>query len=257
MRILLVEDEVLAQDKIRSIVQKRFPTFTIVDVAQSIVEFKEALDDPDSFDLILCDIHLADGLSFQALKGRKITQPIIFITAYDEYALDSFDHFCLDYILKPIEEERLVQAFEKHQKLQNFNSQSFTDSAVFEKILANYEPKSYKKRFLTKIGNRFKFISVDDVAFFFAQEGMTYLVEIGSAQKYIVDHNLNELMDELLDPLKFYRINRSVIVHLESLIEMKPFTNGRLSLTLNVTKMEEAIVVAREKVTDFKNWINQ
>lgn len=254
--LLLVEDEPLAQARISSIIRKHRPDWVVADTVQSLDEFEKALQRLDEFDLILCDIHLADGLSFKAFQGKKITKPVIFITAYDEYALQSFDHNCIDYLLKPIQEERLVKAFEKVESMvQPQPLQGFSGEFV-EKFLKHYSPKNFKKRFLTKSGNRLSFIPVEDIAFFFAESGITFLVESGSSQKFIVDHSLNELEDELLDPNKFYRINRSVIINLDNLVEMKPYHNGRLVLSLNA-KSEEAIVVARERVNEFKSWINQ
>jgi DNA-binding LytR/AlgR family response regulator len=106
------------------------------------------------------------------------------------------------------------------------------------------------------MGSRLSFASVENVAFFYTEGGVTFLVESKSSQKYIVDHSLNDLESSLLDPQKFYRINRSIIINLDNLVEMKPYQNGRLVLSLNA-KSEEAIVVARERVNEFKSWINQ
>lgn len=113
MKVLLVEDEPIAQQKIERIIKTRIDHVEVIAKAQSITEFVEVLDSDLTIDLILCDIHLADSLSFKALEMREISIPIIFITAYDQYALNAFDHYCLDYILKPIGEERVVKAFQK------------------------------------------------------------------------------------------------------------------------------------------------
>ena len=254
--LLLVEDEPLAQARISSIVRKHRPDWVIVDTLQSIVEVEKALENQDEFDLILCDIHLADGLSFKAFQKKKINTPIIFITAYDEYALQSFDHNCIDYVLKPIQEERLILAFEKVESFSVDSPSSVISTEFVEKFLRHYSLKSYKKRFLTKSGSKLSFTSVEDIAFFYANEGITFLVESGTSNKFIIDHGLGELEIELLDPKKFYRINRSFIINLDNLIEMKPYPNGRLALSLNA-KCDEAIVVARERVNEFKSWINQ
>jgi DNA-binding LytR/AlgR family response regulator len=252
MNILLIEDEPLAQQRISSILAKHFPDWVIMDKAQSLKEFKHCLVTYPQIDLIFCDIHLADGLSFQAFETTKITTPIIFITAYDQYALQSFDHNCIDYVLKPIEEDRLVKACQKAigTPLKEISS-DFINS-----FLANYSQKSYKKRFLTRIGNRFSFVAVDQVSYFYSRDGITYLMEIESQQRQLIDHSLNELESNLLNPLKFYRVNRSIIINLESLQEIRPYHNGRLVLGMN-SKCEEAIIVARDRVNNFKNWINQ
>ena len=254
--LLLVEDEPLAQARISDIVRKYRPDWVIVDSIQSITELEQALQNQETFDLILCDIHLADGLSFKAFQRAKVKTPVIFITAYDAYALQSFDHNCIDYVLKPIQEERLIQAFEKVEALKQPEKTPQISPEFVETFLKHYSQKTFKKRFLTKSGSKLSFISVEDIAFFYADEGITFLVESGTSNKYIVDHSLNELESDLLDPNKFYRINRSFIINLDNLIEMKPYHNGRLALSLSA-KSDEAIVVARERVNEFKSWINQ
>lgn len=255
-RLLLVEDEPLAQARICSIIQLHRPEWVIAETVESTRELDQALKNQESFDLILCDIHLADGMSFMALQGKKIQIPIIFITAYDEYALQSFEHNCLDYVLKPIQEERLLRAIEKVESLSPKPNSSALPPDFVNMFLSQYAQKTYKKRFLVKSGSRLSFALVENVAFFYAEEGVTFLVESKSSQRYIVDHSLNDLESTLLDPQKFYRINRSMIINLDNLVEMKPYHNGRLVLSLNA-KSEEAIVVARERVNEFKSWINQ
>jgi two-component system, LytTR family, response regulator LytT len=252
MNVLLVEDEPLAQQRISSVLAKNFPDWKILDTAQSIKEFKNAWSSYPNIDLVLCDIHLADGLSFKAFEGKKIDVPVIFITAYDQYALQSFDHNCIDYVLKPIDENRLVRAC---QKAQQFKASPISPEFI-SGFLANYVQKSYKKRFLTKLGNRFSFVLADHVSYFYSEGGVTFLVENGSAQRQLIDYTLNELECELLDPMKYYRVNRSMIINLESLVEIKPYFNGRLVLSMN-SKSDDLIVVARERVNEFKNWINQ
>jgi two-component system, LytTR family, response regulator LytT len=254
--LLVVEDEPLAQTRISTIVRKHRPNWVIVDTVQSIVELEKTLESQELFDLILCDIHLADGLSFRAFQRIQIKTPIIFITAYDEYALQAFDHNCIDYVLKPIQEERLIKAFEKVEALNSLPRSSVVSMEFIDKFLLNYSQITYKKRFLTKSGSKLSFVAAENIAFFFAEGGITFLVESGSSHKFIVDHTLSELESDLLDPKKFYRINRSFIINLDNLIEMKPYHNGRLALSLNA-KCDEAIVVARERVNEFKSWINQ
>ncbi|MDP2039921.1 MAG: LytTR family DNA-binding domain-containing protein [Algoriphagus sp.] len=254
--LLLVEDEPLAQARISTIIRKHRPDWVVADTVQSISELEQALKNQAIFDLILCDIHLADGLSFRAFQNKKIKIPIIFITAYDEYALQSFEHNCIDYVLKPIQEERLIKAFEKVESLsQSPVSEGFSSEFV-DKFIQRYTQKTFKRRFLTKTGTKLSFTSVEEIAFFYAEGGVTFLVTSNSSQKFMIDHSLNELETELLDPNKFYRINRSFIINLDNLLEMKPYHNGRLVLSLNA-KSEEVIVVARERVNEFKSWIDQ
>ncbi|MBW3469667.1 LytR/AlgR family response regulator transcription factor [Arthrospiribacter ruber] len=256
MKTAIIEDEPLALKRIEKIIAQHRPNWEVVFKAQSVKDLKAFLESGPEIDLMLCDIHLADGLSFKAFKNFKPDFPVIFITAYDEYALRSFDHNCIDYILKPLDELRMVQAFEKLENLEKRNKLPELDPEVFGQLLDNYQVKTYKKRFLSKIGNRIRFVQVEDIAYFFSENGVTYLVEKESSKKFMVDHSLQELEDILLDPLKFHRINRSTIVHLDGLVEMKPYVNGRLLLSV-CAETDSKIVVARERVNQFKNWINQ
>lgn len=254
--LLLVEDEPLAQARIRSILQKNYPIWTFEEGIQTVKDLKIALNNQESYDLILCDIHLADGLSFSAFKDIEIKVPIIFITAFDQYALQSFEHNCIDYILKPIQEERLIRAIEKYRTLSKEGTATANTKEFVEEFLGKYIQKNHKKRFLTRSGNRLCFIPAESVAYFYAEDGVTFLIESGSSQRFIVDHSLNDLEKDLLDPNKFYRINRSVIINLDYLIEMRPYVNGRLAVSLNA-KSDDQLIVAREKVSEFKSWINQ
>lgn len=254
--LLLVEDEPLAQARIKSIILKHFPEWNLAESLQSVKDLNLALDKQQDYDLILSDIHLADGLCFSAFKDKEIKVPVMFITAYDQYALQSFEHNCIDYILKPIQEDRLVKAFEKYQTLSHQKGSPSLSSDFVEGFIQRYTHKNYKKRFLTRSGNRLCFIPSESVAYFYAEEGVTFLIESGSSSRFVIDHSLNELEKDLLDPNRFYRINRSAIINLDNLVEMRPYVNGRLQVTLNV-KSAESLIVAREKVSEFKSWINQ
>ncbi len=256
MKLLIFEDEPLALQRIKSIIQSALPHWQAVGTAQSIKEAETLLSSEIEYDLLLCDIQLADGLSFTIFNKHEIKCPVIFITAYDQYALESFEHNCIDYILKPIQESRLLKAFKKHEDLILNNQPDILPQKVIEQLNNYYQPKSYKKRFLAKIGSKMIFKPVEEIAYFFTEDKIVYMKEVGSSKKFMLNHSLEELETQLLDPNVFYRINRSVIINLESLIEMKTYHNGRLKLALNATNDTE-IVVARERVTEFKNWVNQ
>lgn len=256
MNLLIFEDEPLALQRIQSIIDASLPQWNTVGTAQSAKEAETLLNTGIAFDLLLCDIQLADGLSFKIFNNCKIEVPVIFITAYDQYALESFEHNCIDYILKPVQEERLMKAFGKHEHLIQNNQSVSLPNELIEQLNLYYQPKMYKKRFLAKVGSKMIFKTVEEIAYFFTEDKIVYMKEVASSKKYMINHSLEELETQLLDPNKFYRINRSIIINLESLIEMKTFHNGRLKLALNASS-DTDIVVARERVTEFKNWINQ
>lgn len=255
MRLLLVEDEPLAQRRVKSILRKHYPNWVIVSVIQRVHDLKKFLSSEKPFDLILCDIQLADGLSFEAFEDQpKVAVPVIFITAYDQYALQSFDHNCIDYVLKPIDEQRLVEAFEKVERMQQ---QIPEISPEFVRgFLENYSSHSFKKRFLTKRRGKFNFVPTEEIAYFSSVDGLTYVVQKGLSERNLVDYSLKDLEKELLNPHDFFRINRSKIIQLTAIREIKPIPNGRLELRLDVVE-ETFVLVSRERVQEFKNWINQ
>lgn len=253
MKVLLAESDITTQKKIREIIEQRISDIELVDFAQNVKDLNLKLDQQFNYNLIVSEIEFPDGLIFEALANRIFKEPIIFLNASDQFAFRSFDHNCIDYILKPVQEDRLVKAFSKLKNLQ----ESYSEMPRFvENYLKKSISKTYKKRFLTKVGNKIKFVATDEISYLYSEDGLSYLVEKGSNQKSILDHGMNELESELLDPLKFYRINRSCIINSEDLMEMKPYLNSRLLLSLK-SKTQQELVVARERVSDFKKWINQ
>ncbi|WKK84922.2 LytTR family DNA-binding domain-containing protein [Marivirga arenosa] len=256
MKILIFEDEPLAQERIKQIIDKFRPNWEIVGTSQSIKDSRLLLQNNQSIDLIISDIHLADGNCFDVFENQNRKIPIIFLTAYDQHALQSFDHYCIDYVLKPLQEKRLIDAFEKFEELCVSQEGKSNENALLNQVIEKLNGKKFKKRFLTKVGNKMLFKEVDEIAYFYAEDKIVYLKEIGSSKKYIVNFSLEELENQLLDPSIFYRINRSVIINLEALIEMKSYHNGRLKLIVQSSD-DMDLIVARERVGHFKDWINQ
>lgn len=252
MNILLAISNPVEHQLVRNTLSESFSDWKIVAVVQSLEVFRTSWKNHSNVDLILSDIEFSEGLIFKELSEKKIQTPVIFLAASEHYAFQSFEHNCVDYLLKPLDEKRLFRAF---QKVIQLKSTSLNVNLI-SNLLANQSQKTFKKRFLTRLGNRFSFVTVDNVGYFYSEEGMTYLVENGSTQRQLIDHTLTELESEFLDPMKFYRVNRGMIINLESLIEIKPYYNGRLVLSMNC-KSDDVIVVARERVNEFKNWINQ
>lgn len=256
MKLLIFEDEPLAQQRVLQIIQNKRPDWEIAGTAQSIIEAKYLLSQQADVDLLICDIHLADGDCFEIFEKQKLQIPIIFLTAYDQHALESFNHYCIDYVLKPLQESRLIQAFEKFEQLCLMDKPVEIEQDLIQSVVEKLSSKNYKQRFLTKIGNKILFKDIHEIAYFYAEDKIVYLKEIGTAKKYIVNYSLDELEKKILDPTQFYRINRSVIINLEALVEMKTYHNGRLKLVVKSTD-DLDLIVARERVGNFKDWINQ
>jgi len=227
----------------------------VIGTAQSIAEGKSLLESTE-MDLLICDVQLSDGLSFELLKLSTFNCPTIFITAYDQYAIESFEHNCIDYILKPVNEDKLIRAIEKAKKTISLKADTKIPDELLQTLIELHDRRNYKKRFLCKIGDRVYFKSTHEIAFFYVEDKVTFLQDAITKKKYILNHSLDELEQHLLDSSKFYRINRSVIINLDYLVEMKRYNNGRLKLLTDHTSNPE-LIVARERVSDFKEWLNQ
>ena len=199
--------------------------------------------DLSSFDLVIAESHLSGKPTVPSFLEKDSRVPIVLIGEKIDLKPEVFHIPILDFLTKPVREEALSNTFKKINRL----SFSLTKLQEFP---------TYRKRFLAKIGNRLSLIPVENIACFYAENGITFLMESGSGHKFMVDHTLVDLENQLLDPEKFYRINRSIIVNLDNLVEMKPFQNGRLALSLKA-KTEESLIVARDKVNSFKAWVDR
>ena len=200
-------------------------------------------------DLIFSDIQLADGLSFEIYNQVAVRCPIVFTTAYDHYAIEAFKTNGIDYLLKPIEEERLLKAIEK--------ANHFSPGLVLEKLLAMNKPtseKSYKSRFMVKVGDKIKSIPADEIQVFYSQEKATY-IHTSEGRTYCIDYALDEL-EPMLDPEKYFRINRKYIVSIGVCTNILAWTNSRLRLKIDGID-DPDIIVARERVVEFKNWLDR
>lgn len=250
MKILIIEDETRAANRLQKLVLEIDPSIEIVQITDSIVESVAFLNE-QKVDLILSDIQLADGLSFEIYKQVKINCPIIFTTAYDQYAISAFETKGIDYILKPIEKSRLEQSFNKFKDL---NTKQDIDIDALKSLISKNQEVSYKKRFMIKVGDKIKSIPTEEINAFYSLQKGTYLLT-NSGRNYVVDYALEEVI-QLLNPNKFFKINRKVIVNIFSIKEIISHSNSRLKLVIPHLELDE-VIVAREKVNEFKKWIDQ
>jgi len=243
MKILIIEDEKLAADRLEILLSKITLPTEVIGKTSSIVETINFLHDNPPPDLIFLDIHLSDGDSFHLLESIDIDIPIIFCTAYDQYALEAFEHLCIDYLVKPVSQDMLKEALMKTSKYKRLFSNQVHKTATH---------KEYKKRFLIKQGTKYILKPCREAAFFYAEGKSVFLVGTDS-RKYVLDHSLDKL-EELLDPKQFFRINRNIIVSLDAIKEFKSYNGGRLKAVLKTElKMLEA-VVSRNRVPHLKVW---
>lgn len=250
MNIIIIEDEKPAARLLQRKLEKiGFSVQTLLHSVEESIYWFEKNTHPD---LIFLDIQLSDGLSFEIFDKIEIKSPIIFTTAYDEYALRAFKLNSIDYLLKPIDEDELEIAINKFQNQFQKNAVANLDFEAIKRMLVNPVQKEYKTRFSVKIGNQIKVILIDEIECFYSENKGTYMHTIDN-RDYLLDISLEQLETELC-PEFFYRISRKFIIPLQSIKEIQVHTNSRLKVILPTYK-EDEVIVAREKVSDFKNWI--
>ena len=203
-------------------------------------------------DLILLDIQLSDGLSFEIFEQVVVNSAIIFTTAYDEYALKAFKLNSIDYLLKPIDDEELEAAIEKFKTNRPEKHDLMVDINQIKKLLVNPLDKSYKKRFTIKIGQHLRMVDTEDIECFYSDQKATYAYT-RDRKNYLMDFSLEQLEEEL-DPLKFFRVNRKFIVNINAINDIISYTNSRLQIKLN-NFSELEIIVSRERVKEFRQWL--
>ena len=252
MDLLILEDEQLASDRLVGMLQDIDEEISIVGVLKSIDEGKKWFADNELPDLVISDIRLLDGLSFDLFRSLELDVPVIFTTAYDQYAIKAFEVNSIDYLLKPILKEKLVVAIEKFKERKANNKFPADFESLYD--LIQNQKKSYKSRFLIKSGVKIVAVPIEKVAYFYSQNKLTYLVTKND-KKFPLDQTL-EVLEEQLDPDVFMRANRQFIVSFGSISEIHPYFKGRLKLELEPAS-ELEIVISAEKTPDFKGWLDQ
>lgn len=250
-KVLIIEDEFYAAQKLIRQLQNIDPEIEILDTLDSVDESIDWLKQHKA-DLIFLDIHLGDDQSFKIFEKVKIKTPIIFTTAYDQYAIKAFKLNSIDYLLKPVNKKELQQALEKFHE-QNLPAQAFDYNALLTSLQSG-ENTSYQKRFMVYYGDKVKSIPNEEIAYFFAEGKYAYLVA-NDGKEYIVDYTLEKL-GNLLDPEQFFRINRQFIISIDAIKEMIAYTKGRLKIELKQATKKEAIV-SIERASEFKKWLNK
>lgn len=248
MHVLLVEDEALAAERVKVLLKQIDPSIKIVGCLDSVEDTVHYLKSNPAPDLLLLDIQLSDGHSFEIFEKIEYKGPVIFITAYDQYAMNAFRLFSIDYILKPVSAEALTLALLKFQ-----NIKAAFHPLDYRRIVGSLKPEAhFKKRFLCRVGQRLFFVEVGDIAFFQADNKVVYLVD-KEGNKYLVDYTL-ERLEQLLDPQEFFRLNRKFIVKISSIEQIKPYYNNRLKLVMKGSTSNEDLVISRERVPEFRVW---
>jgi two-component system response regulator LytT len=248
MKVLIVEDEPLAAERLKFIVAAYDPSIEIMAVLDSVQGAKEWLSCKPVPDLIFLDIELADGRCFQLLPYLRQECPVIFTTAYDNFALDAFQHFSIDYLLKPVSAESLAKALNRYHSIKQLHTQQPYPMTGMPLPAG----RQYKNRFMVKTGNRMGFVEANEIAYFYA-EGKTVFLVHREGQKYAVEYTLEKL-EEMLDPIKFFRFNRKIIGNANAIRDIRTYMNSRLRIGLLAGNQHDEAIVSRERVQAFRQW---
>ena len=246
MKVLLIEDELAAARRLTKIVQEIDPGVEVLDCLDSIEHSLNWLVENPTPDLILMDIHLADGSSFEIFQHVRINSPVIFITAYDQYAIQAFKVNAVDYLLKPIKREELEEALARVKRLRK------KEQIDYEQLAQAMQQGSWNKRFLIRIGQNFRVIELKEAAYFYTESKITFLIARGG-KRYPLDYSLEKL-EELLPADQYFRINRQFIVGIEAIQEMYSVSKSRVKLVLDPPSNMDTIV-STERSPVFKKWL--
>lgn len=249
MKVVIIEDELPAYKRLVKLLGELLPEAEVVAHHDSVSTAKEWFDENESPEIVFMDIHLADGSAFDLLKQVKIEAPIIFTTAYDQYAIEAFKASGVGYLLKPIKSEDLEDALDKLSDLKKmFN----TPDDKQAKLLEVLKQPEYKKRFMIRFGDNIKTIGIEDIAYFFSENKGTF-AKMFEDRTYPIDNNLDAL-EQMLDPEKFFRINRQYIISLKAIKEMKTYSKARVLVKLQ-PEVKEPPLVSSERSAGFKLWL--
>lgn len=249
-KILIIEDEKPNADRLKRLLLKLRPHMEILSVEDSIISAVNWLENNVVPDIIMMDVRLADGLSFEIFNKFDIRSPVIFTTAYDEYAVQAFKYNSIDYLLKPIEEEELDQALRRYETF--IETAPFIGTAI-EGLLNYMQPKNYRKRFLIPHRDGYKTVMAEDILYFYTEfGGSKAMLTTGIVEN--IPQTLEEL-EKQMDPKFFFRANRQFIIHIDSVKQIFNHFNGKLKLELRKHPDME-VIVSREKSSVFKSWLD-
>ncbi len=250
MKVLIIEDEAPAFRRFQKILEEIDPSIEILEVIDSVNDSVKWIRNHSHPDVIFMDIQLSDGISFEIFEQVEIQSPVIFTTAFDEYMLRAFKVNSIDYLLKPIKKEDLMQSIQKYRQLKTVFSGDANMSELVKMI--RLDERKFKTRFLVKQGDKLLSIQTDEIQYFQTKNGVVYLATRG--KKFLLDQSLEDLSGQL-DPEKFYRANRQFLIHYDAIKTVHKYHKGKLLVELT-DPVDEQIVVSSEKATDFKQWLD-
>ncbi len=251
MKVIIIEDEMLSAEHLELLLKRIDPEISIIgifdSVKKSVIEFERGL----KADLLFVDIHLADGLSFEIFSKISIETPVIFTTAFDEYAIQAFKVNSIDYLLKPIGLSELQVAVDKFKKWNLVNQKSLIEQ--LSHLYSSFN-KLYKTRFMVKMGDQIVSIKAEDILHFIAEDRIVLLMS-KDVKRYPIDFTLDQI-DEMLDPAVFFRINRKVILNINAIQKVTSYFNSRLKVHA-IQLSDDSAIVSRDRVSEFKLWLDR
>lgn len=252
IEILIIEDEPRAASHLSRVLNESGEEIKICSIVESIDEATSYLKENGEPSLIISDIQLSDGLSFEIFDQVKVENPVIFVTAYDQYAIEAFRSNGIDYLLKPVSPEDVVKALDKFKRFTNHEKGDKKLDYGSLAALISGKSNDYKSRFMIKVGEKIKSIGIEEVDYFYSLDKATFL-RTKADRNFVLDYSLEQVV-EMLDPKEFFRINRKYIIKIDAIKEIVQWSNSRYKVVLDGT--DEDVLVARERVKDFKNWLD-
>ena len=250
MQVLIIEDEPRAASQLQSMLKACSFEYQLLDIIDTVEDAVIWFQKNTTPDLVFMDIQLADGLSFEIFQKIEVEAPIIFTTAFDQYAIQAFKVNSIDYLLKPIQGEDLTKALDKFGKS---NKASTIDPAILKQFLTNIQTPPSRTGILVKEGSGFVQIKITDLVYVYSQESITFGITAG--KRYIIDETIDQLFNTL-DDTAFYRINRGQIVSKNAIQKIESYFNHRVKLSMPNPRDQE-FIVSRPKTSDFKEWMNR
>ncbi len=249
MNVLIIEDEKLAAEQLSNLLSRYDKNIFVLDVIDSVKSAVHWFKTNEMPELVFMDIQLADGLSFEIFDKIQVQSPVIFVTAYDQYAIQAFKVNSIDYLLKPLDFDELKTAVDKFKgKKQVAITQDFIDS------IKNIVNNNYKNRFVVKVGEHIRPVSIEQINYFYSFQKATY-INTSENKNYIIDFSL-EQVEALIDPNLFFRINRKYLIRISSIRDIVTYSSSRLKIEL-INSEKNDIIVSRERVNDFKRWLDK
>lgn len=254
MKVLVIEDEIKTAKALGRMIVAVQPEATVVQYIESVAMAVGYLSENPTPDIIFMDIQLADGNCFEIFGQVSIKVPVVFCTAFDEYAIEAFKSNGVDYILKPFEKKDIESAFEKIKRLKNFFQHSPSPDRQLADILANLTTGRGKTNFLVFSNNKYSNIPIDKIAFFYSQFGSTVLVT-SDQKEYSIPQSLDEV-GQLVSAAQFFRINRQYLINFSAIVEVEHYFSRKLLVSLKITTPEK-LLVTKDKSSRFLLWLEE